>query len=214
MANALTSLAKEIEKELALLREIAPAPASNRIQVTQQKQFKFPDGRLTTDPIDTIILDYRWVNNFYAGAFNPTAREKPLCYAIAQDQRVMEPMSGCSQPQAKACTGCPKNEFGSAGRGKACKNNIRLAVIPADATEETTPWVLTVSPTGIKHFSAYLNTLLQVHNKIPLQVITTIGFDPKETFSTLRFQIAGLHDNELVMKLKEVAKPALEHGFE
>jgi hypothetical protein len=214
MANALTSLQAEIERELALLRDIAPPPASNRIAVTQQKQFKFPDGRLTTDPIQAVILDYRYFNAYYAAAFNPASREKPLCYSVNSDSRIMVPDEAASQKQCDSCAGCPKNEFGSAGRGKACKNNIRLAVVAPDATEDTVPWILTVSPTGLKHFNAYLNNLVQVHGKVLWQVITTIGFDPKETYATLRFAIGGINENELVLKMKAAAQPALDRTFE
>ena len=37
------------------------------------------------------------------------------------------------KPQHDSCKGCPKNEWGSAdqGRGKACQNRRRLALIPA-----------------------------------------------------------------------------------
>jgi hypothetical protein len=216
MAQAITSLQMEIEAQLAALRSVAPPPASNRIVVPQgTKSFRFPDGRTTTDPISAVILDYRYVNSYYTSAFNPSSRTPPVCWAVGQDSRAMTPDEAGGTVQCTDCASCPKNQFGSNGRGKACKNNIRLAVVPPDATLETNPWILTVSPTGIKQFTAYLNNLLTVHGKVPLQIVTKIGFNPKEAFATLVFGLEGINEDlEIALKLKEVAQSALDHGFE
>ena len=89
------------------------------------------------------------------------------------------------------------------GAGKACKNTRRLLVVPANATEKTRPWVINVSPTGLKHFDKYVNTLSGVGTH-PIEVVTKISFEASEAFPSLRFEIDTKHDNlNLMWQLKE-----------
>lgn len=212
-ANPIASLQATIEKELAMLREEAPPPASSRISIPQgTKTFKFPEGNQSPDPFSAIILDSRRVNTYYETMFNPNDRKPPACWAIGSGLRSMVPQG--AKKQCENCVNCPMNQFGSKGKGKACKNTVRLALVPVGATLETTPWTLTVSPTGLKAYDAYINSLTSTHGKIPLQVITEVSFDPKQAYATLLFKLKGLNDDlETALALREGCQAALDKGF-
>ena len=215
MVTAIASLQAEIGAELARLKEALPAPTGQRISTTLAKQFQFPDGRLSAEPFEAILLDWRWVNTLYSSAYHPEQRVPPDCWAIAPSPERLVAAVDCAQPQHASCRDCPKNQFGSAGRGKACKNGIRLALIPPEPTPETVPWTLTISPTGIKPFLAYTHPLLQVWGKLPIQMITRIGFNPKAAYPTLLFQCLAEHEQlELAFHLKAAAQPTLDREFD
>jgi hypothetical protein len=89
-----------------------------------------------------IILDSVKENTFYGSKFDPENPSAPLCYAFGRGPAGEDDMGPDAsmqvdlnyfQPQNDTCAGCPKNEWGSAefGKGKACQNRRRLALIPA-----------------------------------------------------------------------------------
>src|SRR6187549_435135 len=111
------------------------------------KFFSFKAGQLTFDgntfpgnQMPVIVLGWIHENSWYEGAYDPDVRASPKCFAFGQHEKAMEPHSKVDEDdyferQHDTCEGCPCNEWGSAetGRGKACKNVARLAVIPAGA---------------------------------------------------------------------------------
>ena len=66
-----------------------------------------------------------------------------------------------------------------------------------------------VSPTGLKHFDKFVNTLADL-DKHPIELVTEIAFEPQEAFPTLRFKPAGENENlALMWKIKEVGQEIL-----
>lgn len=102
---------------------------------------------LDGDPIkgnalDVIILVSAHVNAYYPGRFDPDNKAAPTCYAFGDlesddPQAEMTPHEESEAPESESCEACPMNIMGSAdtGRGKACKNIRRLAVVSTDALE-------------------------------------------------------------------------------
>jgi hypothetical protein len=86
-----------------------------------------------------IVLDVVKENTYYPAKFDPDSAAAPICYAFGREADEMAPHPSMQidpnyfQPQAPECQGCKWNEWGSAdqGRGKACQNRRRLALIPA-----------------------------------------------------------------------------------
>lgn len=88
--------------------------------------------------IACVILADTLVNSYYEGAYDPDTPASPVCFAIGRDESQLEPHAAVDgdpyfERQNDVCAGCPQGEWGSApiGRGKACKNQQRLALIPA-----------------------------------------------------------------------------------
>jgi hypothetical protein len=85
-----------------------------------------------------VILADIMENSYYDGPFNPDTPASPVVLCVRSRRRgygaARKGGSGrllyAPEPE---CSDCPRNEWGSAdvGRGKACKNVMRLALIPA-----------------------------------------------------------------------------------
>lgn len=85
------------------------------------------------DFLELCIVDWAYTNTFYAGRYDPNVKRGPACAAVGrEDHDNLLPFSGDTYtPVHDACGDCPKNEWGSdpqGGRGKACKNAVRLVV--------------------------------------------------------------------------------------
>lgn len=164
------------------------APASGiGIQVGQDKKFKFPDGT-KGEEFTAVILDFVNTNNFYEGAFDKDNIQPPACFAIGvETNNKLVPSDNSPNKQAPACAECPMNEFGSAGKGKACKNGAKLAVLPPDADENTPIWTINVSPTALKAWGSYVRSVSASMQMPPIAVVTTFSFDDAVDYPSLRF---------------------------
>ncbi|GAF87697.1 unnamed protein product, partial [marine sediment metagenome] len=86
-----------------------------------------------------IALDFVIENAHYAGRYDPSNLSPPDCFAFGGDIGTMAPHKNVVKPYNDKCgiekqSGCcPNNEYGTSdlGKGKACKNLRRLAIIPA-----------------------------------------------------------------------------------
>jgi len=202
---------EQLRKELDTMKDRVDPPSGYMIS-TKGKVFTLPNGSASDGPLICVVLDWVTANTYFEGIYNPKDVKPPACFAVAREPAKAVPSDGSPKKQHDRCVGdqdhkgCPKNEWGSdpqGGKGKACKNTRRLLVVPHDADENTQPWVLSVSPTGLKHFDKYVNTLGDVGTH-PIEVITKISFEASEAFPTLRFEIDTKHDNLNTMwQLKE-----------
>lgn len=164
------------------------APAGgNSIRITQDKQFLLPDGTKSPGPLELVIVDFTAKNAFYEGAYDPKTITPPACFAIGTNPLKMVPSKNAPLPQAVDCQSCSMNMFGSSGEGKACKNSRVLAVLPPDAEEDTPLWILSTSPTANKGFDGYVTSVARVFQTPPIGVITTVSFDPNESYAKLVF---------------------------
>ena len=166
--------------------KVAPA-SGNSIRVTQDKQFLLPDGTKTPGPLELVIMDFTSKNSFYEGAYDPKNITPPACFAIGSNPMKLVPSKNSPVAQATDCASCPMNQFGSSGTGKACKNSRVLAVLPPDADENTPLWLLSTSATANKGFDGFVSGVARVFQMPPVGVVTTVGFDPNETYAKLVF---------------------------
>lgn len=196
--NLPVNIEEQLKKQLATLNSrTGPAP-SNKIS-TRGKKFTLPGGRSGTD-LHVIVLDWRYVPAHYPGAYNPNQPQDPDCFAVgpaSPDSGNLAPHESITKPHSDNCKTCPKNQWksGAGGKGKACKNQVRLLVVPADASGNTDPMTLYVSPTAVKHWERYVNDLNQYDGLSEIQVVTHVTFDPNETYPTLRFAKLDKHAN-------------------
>jgi hypothetical protein len=144
-------------------------------------------GEVLEQPLSVFVLDQVRENDYYEGDFDPDAPRGPTCYAIGRDEETLAPPYDLDTKQADRCATCQWNKFGTAdrGRGKACKNILRLALLPVSADPaalaKTEPAFLRVPTTSVKNFRTHA---IQVEKGIgrPLwSVITDISTvdDPK-----------------------------------
>ena len=181
------------EQAAALADKVAPASGIT-IQVSQSKEFKFPDGT-KADSFECVIVDFVSANYFYEGAYDKDNITPPACFAIGSNPLQLVPSDNSPNKQNDTCKGCPMNEFGSSGKGKACKNSRVLAVLPPDASDDTPMWLLKVSPTAIKAFDSYVRSVASTFQMPPVAVVTTVSFDENCEYPSLRFGDPQANEN-------------------
>lgn len=186
-SNSIVSIQDMLRKQAEAMGEKTAPATGTSIRVTQDKQFVLPDGTKTNGPIEVVILDFVSYNAYYDRPFDSNDPMPPACFAIGTDPKKMIPSKNSPDRQSDECNGCPMNQFGSNGKGKACGNHRLLAVLPPDADEDTPIWTLRTSPTAIKGFDGYVSQLARLKGLPPIGVITEISFDDSSSYSTLTF---------------------------
>jgi len=198
VGKEVVSIQDRIKNRLANVNNSTSAPASNKVS-TNNSVFTLPDGKTSEGPLNCIVLDYMNMNTFYPGAYDANNIQPPACHAVGRDIATLAPPADLATKCADACNGCSNNEFGSAGRGKACKNQMALAILPHDYTADSELLTIKVSPTGIKTWSGYVRMLAE-QGLDPIQVVTSISFRQGVSYPTLVFRHIGGND-----RLEDVA---------
>ena len=193
--------AAQLAAEAADISKQISAPGGDRIRYNGNASIKTPDG-MEGEALEVVIVNFVSTNMYYD---SPYDRGNPLpaaCFAINAEPKLLTPSPNSPNIQADNCNVCPNNVFGSAGKGKACSNSRLLAVISSAALEETKNtadiWIMSVPPTSLKFFDAYVASLSAKHKTVPVGVITSVYLDSKNTFASPRFEVVRpLTDNEL-----------------
>jgi len=196
MSTSLASIKAEMKKELANLRGSVQVPSSNKISL-DGKVFTLPDGRSSQGPLTAVILDHRNFNTYYEGTFNRANIKRPACFAISPQIADIAPSPNSPKKQAENCHDCENNQWGSAptgGKGKACKNQVRIAIIEPDCDVRTAePMIIIVSPTGLSSYSTMIREL-EGTGKLPVEVTVDISFNPQQTYPQLVFSVNAPHN--------------------
>lgn len=195
--NLPVNIEDQIKKQLQAQKSQLGALPSNKIQL-KDKKFTLPDGQSSNGPLECIVLDFAWDMVHYAGVYNSNNPQKPNCFAVGRespDSGELKPHESVEKPQHDNCKDCPKNEWGSSpvGKGKACKNQRRLIVVPPNFDESTEPMTMYVSPAGLKNFDKYVSRLSAEHGLLPVQVVTEISFDADKSYPLLMFKMLDTH---------------------
>ena len=153
---------------------------------TRNGRLSYKSGEVPENKMSVIVIDYILENGWYSQPFDPDNPASPDCYAFGRDTRQMKPHEKASNPQGDAngmCIGCEKNQYGSAdrGKGKACANRIRLAMITEgdmEDIENAEVAYMKVPPTSQKAWAGYVNQIAGVLKKPPCAVVTEISVVP------------------------------------
>lgn len=183
-------LVEDLKSDLARLGSTGDGQA---IRITPNKKFQFADDTTHDGPIDVIIVDFVYRNEYYTSTYNAKEIVPPTCFAVAEDASMLTPSPRSPKVQVKEgmpCSSCQWDAYGThpSGRGKACKNTIYLAVLPADATEKTKLRTVKVSPTGMSGFNAYTEKVGKLAQLPVYGVVTALSFDPNMSYPTLQFE--------------------------
>lgn len=136
---------KEMEAQAAIAAEAqrATGGGGGKFFSTAAGVLKFDGNAMPGNRMVVVVLGDINENSYYDGPYDPNTPASPVCFAFNRDESAMEPHSAVDndsyfERQNDVCQGCPKNEWGSAptGKGKACKNVARLAMIPAGTFSE------------------------------------------------------------------------------
>lgn len=187
---------------------------------------KFDDSPLPGNQMAVIVIGHCLENVYYEGDYDPQAISPPTCFAFCKDPDLInefgppDDMDEAFEAQNDTCKGCWANEFGSAakGKGKACSNRRRLALLPAGTYDKNGELELFDE---LEHYTeceeAYLklpvmsgkgfdNYLKQVANQVgkPLFAVFTRIYlepDPKSQFRVNFELIEDIDDEEWLQAL-------------
>jgi hypothetical protein len=187
------SIQERIAQRLANVNKTTAQPGSKRISVKASK-FRLPDGTTSDGPLNVVIVDYTNSNVWYEAAYEEGTVTPPDCFSIGKIIDELAPHSSIEKPVNDVCKTCPKNEFGSRGRGKECDNTVLLAVLEEGFTDESEVLTLKIAPKGLKDWGQYVRTLEQ-QGVDPVQVVTSIGFVEGVSYPQLKFRSLGGNKN-------------------
>ena len=132
--------------EIVSIRDRLKAAAQKAAakEVVRGQFFKMRAGVLSFDgnvipnsTMGVVILGDIFENVYYGGDFDSDSPAAPECFSFSADSEdgmVPHPsVVADGRHKSDDCKSCPMNAWGSAdkGKGKACKNTRRLAMIPA-----------------------------------------------------------------------------------
>ena len=182
------NIQEQLAKEAAEIGNQVGSVSGNIIKVDQKtgEYFEVPGLGQAEAPMDVVIIDFVSQNTLYMGKYNANKIVPPDCFSISKVINQMEPSKNSPDKQAEACNGCPMNEWGSDGEGKACKNTRVLAVMPPDEADGDI-MLLRVSPTGLKSFDSYVAGVSKKFGQPPIGVLTEISIVPSGQGFTVAF---------------------------
>jgi hypothetical protein len=161
------------------------------------------------DKVKMIAINSVFENQWYKEKYNPDNPASPSCYAIAELDDDLKPHPDAEAPQAATCAECPKNAWGSdpgGGRGKACKNVRRIAMIAASDLEHVAKAEVAVAKlpvTSVGNWSTYANQIASVLKLPPLAVITEMSVVPNnKTIFQVEFSLVDkITDGPIIQAL-------------
>jgi hypothetical protein len=127
-----------LQAKAAVEQESTAGSGGGRFFSLRAGQLTFNDSTFPGNQLAVVILDSIFENTYYEGSFDAENVNSPTCYAMGRDAETMGPPKEVDEydefdRQNDVCKTCWANEWGSAekGKGKACANRRRLAIIPA-----------------------------------------------------------------------------------
>lgn len=164
---------------------------------TRNGILKVNDTPIPNNELGAVVLDSVLLNMYFEGKFDPDDPIPPMCYAFGRSEEEMRPHPDSAKPQNPKCEDCRHNQFNSAdeGGGKACKNTRRVALISAgtmeagklkkwdkpEQFEKGERYYLSVPPTSIRGFAAYVKQLKGALKLPPHGVFTKVKIVPDES---------------------------------
>lgn len=238
MATAKKNLPANWDEQLAAQAQVAAKMEENvgtaNFFGLKSGVLSYNDSPLPDNQMAVIILDHVLENVFYEGKFDPDTPQSPICYAFGRDEADMKPhekVFEAGNQQNDTCKGCPMNEWGTAdtGRGKACRNVRRLAMIPA-GTFENGKFQLNKSPehyekatvaymklplTSVKGFSNFVKQVASALKRPPFGIITKVKVvpDPDTQFKVTFEALDKVPDNLMAAVMNRHEQAAGEIDF-
>lgn len=169
----------------------------------------FNGAPMPNNEMRCVILDGIMENVYYEGEYEEGSPSAPTCFAYGRydrdgktvigidvredaDGTGMSPHKSVLKPQHSDCDSCPHNQFGSAltGKGKACKNTRRLALIPVQGAMKKGVFNINVQDT--EHYAtapvAYLKTPVmstKIYSAFVTQVASSLKRPPYGVFTRI-----------------------------
>lgn len=233
------------DDELAKQAEIAAGMEANtgggQFFSLKSGVLSWQDSPVAGNQMAVVILDSVLENVFYEGKYDPDVPQGPMCFAFGRDEKDLAPHTvvveaGNSQAGASGlCEGCEMNEWGSAdvGKGKACRNTRRLALVPAGSFnqagkfeliediehyESTAIGFMKLPVMSVKGYASFVKQVAGTLRRPPFGIVTKVKVvpDTKSQFKVVFEPIMNLPDElmGIIMKRHEEAESTIDFPYQ
>lgn len=171
----------------------------------------FGGSVIAGNKMEVCVLASMHENVFYPYAFDPDKPMSPACFAFSFTGKDMVPHPEAEDIQSETCVACPQFVWGSGEneRGKACKEQRRLALLPAASLASPADvasgivGLLRIPVTSVKHWATYA-TQLATAQVPPFAVVTEVSLHP-DPKTQVRWQFKHI---------RNIADPAVLNALE
>jgi hypothetical protein len=229
--TAVVKWADQLAAEAAIAAKTEAATGTSAYFSLKSGVLSFGGNPVPGNAMIVIITDYIMENVYYEGDYDQDALTPPTCFAFGTDDS-MKPHDVVFENESNQhdkCQGCPMNEWGSAekGKGKACSNKRRLAMIPAGTIEngkikvftkasqleEAALGLMKLPVMSVKGFATFVKNAAIALKRPPHGIITKVSVvpDPKSQFRVVFEVVSEVPDEMMgaVMARREEAGAAL-----
>ena len=140
--------------------------------------------------MNVVILDGVMEHQLYTKPFDPNSPASPDCYSFGRSLDSMKPQPQVEKPVSPNCPTCPKNAWGSdpkGGRGKACREVRRIALIDAAVLESGPEGIMAaeivmckIPGMSVMPYGDYIRQLANVMKMPPWGVVTDFSVRPDQ----------------------------------
>lgn len=233
MANSLISYADQWQAEAAIMAEEEPVGGASNWLSTKGGILSFNGARVPGNQLACVVVGSVKERAYFDGRYSAREAAPPVCFALGRPNEDTSPHPNTEKrgfnPQSETCATCPQNEWGSSdtGRGKACKDVRRLALLQAGTfvkgkrgyeIELFTSFkhfrkaplaLLKVPVTSVKEWAEYVQATASAVGRPPHMVTTHIELAPDEsTTFKFRFSLIEPLEDELYPIIKERVEEA------
>jgi len=217
MSNEIISWEQRLAEE-AKAEAAAFVPSVGRISI-KGGQMQANGEPVTGNTVNVIVLAHVFENAYFSKPYNPKELRNPDCFALGANKDELVPDPIVPEPIGDACAKCDYLQWGSdpkGGRGKACKEVVRLALLPVQnvtdpqAVASSEIAVLKVPVTSVKNWGNYLQRLSALNGRPSWAVLTEIKVvpDAKTQFKVLFDWKADVVSDDILTALSQRTKMA------
>lgn len=169
--------------------------------------------------LECVVIADIFENQYYdpSKPFDPDNLSNPICFAMSLTGENMVPDPKSTQIQHTDCATCPMLAWKSdpiRKKGKACKEKVKLALLPATqmktgGIKKAELAVLPIPVTSVKNWANYVNLLRDEHQRPPFAMLTTIRSRPHPKYQLeVSFELKGFVQEEFLGEVMDRIVPA------
>ena len=169
------------------------APASAKRIKGDARTGKITIGDDEAETVPIVVVDFITKRVFYDTPWREgDPYRPPTCYGISTNPDTMVPHENVEEIggeyQADACKGCPLNEWGSDGNGKACKERRVMRILqPGAEFADEEMYELDIGVTSLKSFDKMVRTISDAWGVPPIGAVIDLSMDPDSTYVKYEF---------------------------
>ena len=220
--RAVGNLAKQLEEQAEQAANMERGAPMGRNFSFKGGQMVFDGAPVKENEVVVIVAGAVIEKAFYDGVYDPDNPEPPVCFAFDTDQDNLAPIpEDVADLQNDVCATCEWNKFGSAdrGKGKACKDVRRLALIPAGTIQRNGDIELVedpkelakaelgfakLPPTSLTPYATFVRQVANTMKRPPhgIYAIMKCNPDPKNQF-VISWEVVDLVPEKLLPAIME-----------